>query len=114
MSPSQPAQISPKTACIVASQKRMLVIPWVRVSTLVKTAEPAKPIAAIAAGRMPGPIPSRQGWVMIRIPMKPSVTTVIRIRVKGSPSSGTAISMTQTGMVNSSAKTWASGATVIA
>ena len=71
ISPSTPAQISPKENCIRVSQNKMQVIVSVLVSSLVAIEVTAKPIAHKAAEIIAGSKAEKLGLATINIPTKP-------------------------------------------
>ena len=71
-------------------------------------------MAASAAAAWPGSSPPPKGRATIRIPAKPASAATIRPLVNPSPSTRGAASATQSGEVNSMAKTCDSGMAVIA
>lgn len=73
------------------------------------TTEAAKRIAQPSITTDTGLKPARPGRTMITTPMKPPIAATARGPVSRSARKTAAIRATQIGMVNSMAKTWASG-----
>jgi hypothetical protein len=92
----------------------MQVIVSVAVSFLVKIAVVANVIAASAAVTMPDDRGAAPGCTTSRTPAKPSTPASTLTRVSRSPRKIAASTIVQSGEVNSSAKTSASGLTVMA
>ena len=92
----------------------MQVIVSVRVSLRVKIAVNPNPTAQSAAAMRPGLMVAEPGRAMIRIPTKPMIAEMAPMGVIFSRNMSGERRITQIGVVNSNAKTWASGITVIA
>ena len=75
--------------------------------------DPAKPSAANAAALVPPFKVSRFGRVIIRIPIKPIKAVKRRGFVNASPKKNSERSKIQIGTVNSNAKTWTRGITLV-
>ena len=92
----------------------MQVIVWLRVSRLVSMIVSAKKIAEDAAVITPAFSPAIVGRATQRMPINPRTAAKARTLVSRSPKISGDRTITQSGEVNSSAKTCASGITVTA
>ena len=92
----------------------MQVMVSVQASRLVSIAVAAKKTAAVAAVTMPSDTGCAPGCTTTRTPVKPMIPASSFHRVSRSPRKIAAKTIVQSGEVNSSAKTSASGATVTA
>ena len=101
--PSIPAQINPKTSCMIVSQNKIQVIVSVLVNFLVEIDVTANPIAQSAAATIAGLKVLRSGLATINIPIKPSKIADTLIKVIFSFKKIGANTATQIGTENSNA-----------